>query len=89
MLSFIYGIAECFRFYTNKRKKFKSTKNSCKIRPYSQSIFFNSNSLIKFRLPANVQNAYMDWSDEWSLQFKLELINVMNISSIVTETTLN
>ena len=72
-----------------RERPLKAQRTRVKLDPTNNQSAFESNSLIQFRLPENVQNTYMDWSNEWSLQFKLELINIMTIPNIVTETALN
>ena len=72
-----------------RERSLKAQRTRVKIDPTNNKTFFNSNSLIQFRLPANVQNTYMDWSNEWALQFKFELKNIYTFASVVTETSLN
>ena len=72
-----------------RERSLKAQRTRVKLDPTNNQTAFNSNSLIQFRLPANVQNTYMDWSNEWSLQFKFELKNIYTFASVVTETSLN
>ena len=72
-----------------RERSLKAQRTRVKLDPTNNQSSFNSNSLIQFRLPANVQNTYMDWSNEWSLQFKFELINLYVLAGVATETTLN
>jgi len=72
-----------------RERSLKAQRTRVKLDPTNNQSAFNSNSLIQFRLPANVQNTYMDWSNEWALQFKFELKNIYTFASVVTETSLN
>ncbi len=72
-----------------RERSLKAQRTRVKLDPTNNQTAFNSNSLIQFRLPANVQNTYMDWSNEWSLQFKFELKNIYTFAGVVTETSLN
>ena len=72
-----------------RERSLKAQRTRVKLDPTNNQSAFNSNSLIQFRLPANVQNTYMDWSNEWSLQFKFELKNIYTFAGVVTETSLN
>ena len=72
-----------------RERSLKAQRTRVKLDPTNNQSAFDSNSLIQFRLPANVQNTYMDWSNEWSLQFKFELKNIYTFAGVVTETSLN
>ena len=72
-----------------RERSLKAQRTRVKLDPTNNKTFFNSNSLIQFRLPANVQNTYMDWSNEWSLQFKFVLNDFFLFANVATETTLN
>ena len=72
-----------------RERSLKAQRTRVKIDPTNNKTFFNSNSLIQFRLPANVQNTYMDWSNEWSLQFKFVLNDIFSLAGSASETTLN
>ena len=63
-----------FDFTQIRERSLKAQRTRVKLDPTNNQSSFISNSSIQFRLPANVQNTYMDWSNEWALQFKFELI---------------
>lgn len=65
-------------FTQMKERALKAQRTRVKLDPTNNATEFTSNSLIQFRIPANVQNTYMDWSNDWSLQFKLEINDIVN-----------
>ena len=67
-----------------RERSLKAARARVKLDPTNNQTAFSSNSLIQFRLPAHVQNTYMDWSNEWSLQFKLELVNLIMLAGAAT-----
>ena len=65
-------------FTQMKERALKAQRTRVKLDPTNNATEFTSNSLIQFRIPANVQNTYMDWANDWSLQFKLEINDIVN-----------
>ena len=72
-----------------RERSLKAQRTRVKLDPTNNQSAFESNSLIQFRLPENVQNTYMDWSNEWSLQFKFVLNDIFSLAGSASETTLN
>ncbi len=75
-------------FTKMKERALKAQRTRVKLDPTNNSSEFTSNSLIQFRIPANIQNTYMDWANDWSLQFKLELNDIVASDDVETKTSL-